>query len=88
ATALYKRVESGGWTSNCNQEVQNFVQTFERVKKLVPIEDKVRLERLQSFGQGRDLEQRTAIIGILLKLRVYLEGNEVENSDNPDEKIA
>ncbi|CAJ0753118.1 24447_t:CDS:2, partial [Entrophospora sp. SA101] len=49
---------SGGWTSNCNQEVQNFVQTFERVKKLVPIEDKVRLERLQSFGQGRDLEQR------------------------------
>ncbi|CAJ0838917.1 3726_t:CDS:2 [Entrophospora sp. SA101] len=34
------------------------------------------------------LTLRTAIIGILLKLRVYLEGNEVENSDNPDEKIA
>ncbi|CAJ0755978.1 14596_t:CDS:2, partial [Entrophospora sp. SA101] len=40
ATALYKCMEPGGWTSNCNQEVQNFVQMFERVKKLVPIEDK------------------------------------------------
>ncbi|CAG8514325.1 17289_t:CDS:2 [Cetraspora pellucida] len=58
ATALYKRVESGHWSGNYDQEVQNFVQTLEKVKKLVPNENSLRLEKLQSFGEGEVLEQR------------------------------
>ena len=60
-TALYKRVRSGSWTGDYNKEVQNFVQTLERVKKLTSAEDKLRLDRFQSFGQDEELKQRVRI---------------------------
>ncbi|CAG8810870.1 4726_t:CDS:1, partial [Racocetra persica] len=58
ATALYKHVNSGRWSGNCDQEVQNFVQTLEKVKQLVPNGDSLRLKKLRSFGEGEVLEQR------------------------------
>ncbi|CAG8679285.1 7194_t:CDS:2, partial [Racocetra fulgida] len=45
-------------SGNCDQEVQNFVQTLEKVKQLVPNGDSLRLEKLRSFGEGEVLEQR------------------------------
>ena len=44
-TALYKCIRSGSWTGDYNKEVQNFVQALERVKKLIPAEDKLHLDR-------------------------------------------
>lgn len=57
----YLNGRSGSWTGDYNKEGQNFVQALERVKKLVPAKDKLRLDRLQSFGQGEELKQRTRI---------------------------
>ena len=60
-TALYKRVKSGSWTGDYDKEVQNFVQALEKIKKHIPDEDKLRLNRFQSFGQGEELKQRVRI---------------------------
>ncbi|RIA93374.1 hypothetical protein C1645_819454 [Glomus cerebriforme] len=50
--ALYKCVRSGSWTNDYNKEVQNFVQVLKRIKKLMPAENKLYLDRFQSFGQN------------------------------------
>lgn len=65
ATALYKCVESEHWSGNCDQEVQNFVQTLEKAKQLVPNGDSLRLEKLQSF-------KKTAIEDMALFLELKL----------------
>ncbi|CAG8602832.1 23801_t:CDS:2, partial [Dentiscutata erythropus] len=58
-TALYKQVETGDWTDNKDEELENFKETLNRVICWVKdARDNERLELLESFRKGGFLEQR------------------------------
>ncbi|CAJ0753210.1 3999_t:CDS:1, partial [Entrophospora sp. SA101] len=55
-TALFKRVEFGESTDDCNKEKENFVKTLNTA--LTVIKDSERLKKLHDFRTGKVLEQR------------------------------
>ncbi|CAJ0763836.1 19240_t:CDS:2, partial [Entrophospora sp. SA101] len=57
-SALYKCVESDGWTGDRERMIQKFISISENALRKVPNFDNERLERLRSFGSGESLKQR------------------------------
>ncbi|CAG8615083.1 5815_t:CDS:2 [Paraglomus occultum] len=57
ATALYKRVLTNGWTGDKDIEVNNFIETLNRIINENTIEIE-RLEKFQNWGDGLELEQK------------------------------
>ncbi|RGB32596.1 hypothetical protein C1646_762705 [Rhizophagus diaphanus] len=60
STALFVRVEQGGWTGVLEKKVENFKNVLKRVLEQVPSEDVERKKKLQNFGTGKKLAKRVA----------------------------
>ncbi len=54
-TALFVRVEQGGWTSILEKEVENFENILQKVLKRVLSDDIERIKKLRSFGTEKKL---------------------------------
>lgn len=59
-SAMYKRVESGVWTDDREKEIDIFVKVLNKTLNTIRSDDKERLEKLDSFGNGEILRQRVS----------------------------